>query len=94
MVGCAAELSRIDFSFVWARELEISGSYVYGSEKTVEQSPHTFEIALQLLNEHPDHPLPKMVTHTFPLDAVKDAMAASLSHGSSQAVKVVFDCRA
>jgi L-iditol 2-dehydrogenase len=94
MVGCAGELSHIDCSFVWAREIQISGSYVYGKETSVEQTPHTFDIAFRLLSEHPDHPLPKMVTHRFPLSEVREAMAASLSRGAHSAVKIVFDCRA
>jgi L-iditol 2-dehydrogenase len=92
MVGCAGELSHIDCSFVWAREIQVSGSYVYGKEQSVESAPHTFDIAIRLLTEHPDHPLPKMVTHRFPLSQLRDAMTASLSRGANAAVKVVFDC--
>jgi threonine dehydrogenase-like Zn-dependent dehydrogenase len=93
MVGCAGELSHIDCSFVWAREIDISGSYVYGKENTVEGNPHTFDIAMRLLCEHPDHPLPRMVTHRFPLSDVRAAMTASLSRGAHASIKVVFDCR-
>jgi L-iditol 2-dehydrogenase len=94
MVGCAGELSHIDCSFVWAREIQISGSYVYGKESSIDNAPHTFDIAMRLLGDHPDHPLPKMVTHRFPLSQLRDAMTASLSRGSHAAVKIVFDCRA
>jgi L-iditol 2-dehydrogenase len=93
MVGCAGELSHIDCSFVWAREIRITGSYVYGKESSVENMPHTFDIAVRLLCENPDHPLPKMVTHRFPLSEVREAMAASLSRGAHSSVKIVFDCR-
>jgi L-iditol 2-dehydrogenase len=93
MVGCAAELSHIDFSFVWSREIQISGSYVYGNEPSHDGSPHTFEVAIRLLCENPDHPLPKMITHKFPLSGMREAMAASISRGTHESVKIVFDCR-
>jgi len=93
-VGCAAELSHIDFSFVWWREIQVSGCYVYGRETQVDSAPHTFDIALRLLSENSEHPLPKMVTQRFPLSRVREAMAASLARGSHSAIKVVFDCRA
>jgi L-iditol 2-dehydrogenase len=94
MVGCAAELSHIDFSFVWARELQISGCYVYGKEHAVEHEPHTFEITMKLLTDHPEFPLEEIVTHIVPLDRWREAMQLSLRRGSHGAIKVAFDCRA
>ncbi|MFL5758232.1 MAG: zinc-binding dehydrogenase [Thermomicrobiales bacterium] len=94
MVGCAGELSHIDCSFVWSREIQVTGSYVYGKEQSVDGAPHTFDLAIRMLSEHLDHPLPSMITHRFPLSQLRDAMAASLSHGSHSAIKIVFDCRA
>ena len=93
MVGCAAELSHLDVTWIWARELQISGCYVYGQEHAVEQAPHTFEITMRLLEEHPDFPIEEIVTHIVPLAHWREAMKLSLARGSHGAVKVAFDCR-
>jgi threonine dehydrogenase-like Zn-dependent dehydrogenase len=93
LVGCAGELPRVDFSFVWARELEITGCYVYGKEPSHEGA-HTFEVAMRLLAERPDLPLGDLVTHTVPLANWREAMQLSLQRGQHGAIKVVFDCGA
>jgi threonine dehydrogenase-like Zn-dependent dehydrogenase len=93
MVGCAAELSHIDVTWIWARELQISGCYVYGKEHGVEQAPHTFEITMKLLEDHPELPLGEIVTHIVPLADWREAMQLSLRRGSRGAIKVAFDCR-
>ncbi len=94
LVGCAGELAHLDLSFIWARELDITGSYVYGRESSLPGCPHTFEVAMRLLAERPDAPLGDLVTHTIPLPRWREAMQVSLQRGHHQAVKVVFDCQA
>ena len=93
LVGCAAEIPKLDLSFVWARELTISGSYVYGAEPALEGSPHTFEVAIKLLQEHPEFDLSTLVTHVFTLADWQKAMQVSLARGKHEALKVLFDCR-
>jgi threonine dehydrogenase-like Zn-dependent dehydrogenase len=92
LIGCAAELPRLDLTFVWLRELQITGCYVYGKEPAFEGA-HTFDVALRLLAEHPELPLAELVTHTVPLAGWREAMQISLAHGRHEAIKVVFDCR-
>lgn len=93
MVGCAGEIGKLDLTLVWASELKITGCYVYGAEPALEGSPHTFDVALRLMAEHPEIKLSDMITHRFPLDRWRDAMAVSLARSSSGAIKVVFDMR-
>jgi len=93
LVGCAAEVPKLDLSFVWARELTVSGCYVYGAEHTLEGDPHTFDVAIKLLQEHPEVDLATLVTHVFPLKDWKRAMQVSLARGKHSALKVLFDCR-
>lgn len=93
LVGCAAQLPRIDFTFVWARELQLMGSYVYGQESSIEGTPHTFQLAMDLLSPTTDYPLAALVTHRFPLVRWQEAMRASLQREKHSAVKVVFDFR-
>ena len=94
LVGCAGELPHLDLSFVWARELQITGCYVYGKEATVEGAPHTFDVVMGLLAKRPDHPLSEIVTHQIPLAGWREAMSVSLQRGQHGAIKVVLDCRA
>lgn len=93
MVGCASELSHVEFSYVWARELQVSGCYVYGKEHGIEHQPHTFEITMKVLADHPDFPLSEIVTHVVPLADWREAMQLSLRRGSHGAIKVAFDCQ-
>ena len=92
LVGCAAELPHLDLSFVWARELQITGCYVYGNEPS-RRSTDTFDVAMRLLTEHPEFPLADLVTHTVPLATWREALRLSLQRGHHGAIKVVFDCR-
>lgn len=94
LVGCAGELPHLDLTFVWARELQVSGSYVYGREASLPGCPHTFEVAIRLLAERPEFPLGDLVTHVIPLSNWRTAMQVSLQRGQHQAIKVAFDCRA
>jgi L-iditol 2-dehydrogenase len=93
MVGCAGEVSRLDLSFIWARELHITGSYGYSLERDVDGQPHTFEIALDLLKSNVDYPLADLVTHRFSLADWPKAVSVNLHRGRSGAIKTIFDCR-
>lgn len=93
LVGCVGEIAGLDLSFVWARELHLTGSYGYSTEHALEGKPHTFELALDLLKANPDYPLGELVTHRFPLSSWSDAISVNLRGGRSGAIKTVFDCR-
>lgn len=93
MVGCAAETSGLDLTFVWNRELQINGCYVYGRENTMEGKPHTFTVAMDLILGHPGVDLGRLITHRFTLDQWQEAMQVSLARGKHGAIKAVFDLR-
>jgi L-iditol 2-dehydrogenase len=93
VVGCPAEIPRLDWTFVWARELHVVGSYVYAQEPAFDGA-HTFEVALRLLAEHPTHPIAGLVTHRFPLSQWREALGVSLGRGRHGAIKVVFSTQA
>ncbi|MGD2071172.1 MAG: alcohol dehydrogenase catalytic domain-containing protein [Gemmatimonadota bacterium] len=90
MLGCAAEIRKLDLTFVWARELRIEGFVGYGSETFRGRTAHTFEVVLDLLRET-DAPVEKMVTHVYPLDQYREAVAAAASRASTGSVKVLLD---
>lgn len=89
LLGCAARMTRVDLSFLWARELEVVGYVGYGIENREGGDLHTFEITRRLLLET-KAPVSRMVTHLFPLDQYKDALRAASNRRLSGAMKVVF----
>ncbi len=90
LLGGPAEIDRLDWTLAWTRELRIEGSYVYGREASPEGEPHTMEVAMRLLVEHPELPIGELVTHRFGLEQWRQAMAAALHRRGSGALKVVF----
>ncbi len=89
IVGGPTVIRALDWTLVWTRELRLMGSFVYGRETGVPGEPHTFELALRLLAEHPDLPIAELVTHRFPLSRWRQAIRVSLARRSG-AVKVVL----
>lgn len=93
MVGCAAEMHHLDLTFLWNRELQVTGCYVYGKERSMEGKPHTFRVAMELILGHPGIDLSRLITHRFTLDQWQEAMQVSLARGKHGAIKTVFDLR-
>lgn len=89
MLGCAAQLRKIDLTFLWARELEVVGYLGYGTERWRGEDRHTFEITQQLLGES-SAPISRLVTHAFPLAQYRDALRAASNRRISGAMKVVL----
>ena len=89
MLGCAAEIPKLDLTFLWARELEVRGFVGYGAERWGRESRHTFEITHDLLVES-GTPVHSLVTHVFSLDEYRSALSAAANHRRSGAVKVVL----
>lgn len=94
LIGTAFEVERLDLTLAWARELQISGSYLYGREASLAGQPHTFDHLLKLFAEHPELPIGELVTHRFPLARWRAALRAATGRGRHASVKVVFDHRA
>lgn len=90
MLGCAAEISKLDLTFTWAHELRIQGFVGYGAETFRGATRHTFEVAHDLLLET-GAPVEQMVTHVFPLEQVGPALSAAANRGRSDSMKVVLD---
>ena len=89
LLGCAGQVPKLDFTFLWARELNLQGYVVYGREDWQGGSPHTFEITMERMVAD-GHGLADLVTHVFPLDQYKDGLRAAYNHRDSKAVKVVL----
>jgi L-iditol 2-dehydrogenase len=90
MLGCAAQIPKLDLTFTWAHELRIQGFVGYGMEAFRDERRHTFEITHDLLLETRP-PVEAMVTHVFPLAEVRAALSAAGNRRRSEAMKVVLD---
>jgi threonine dehydrogenase-like Zn-dependent dehydrogenase len=90
LLGCAAEIPKLDLTFVWARELRIQGYVCYGLEEWRGERLHTFQIAHDLLLET-GAPVERMVTHDFPLAQYQDAVSAAANRRRTGAIKVLLD---
>ena len=90
LLGCAAEISKLDLTFVWARELEIKGFQCYGDEEWRGETVHTFQITHDMLLET-GAPVEDMVTHVFPLGQYRDALSTAANRRKTGSVKVLLD---
>lgn len=90
LLGCAAEIKKLDLTFVWANELEIKGFQCYGLESWRGESKHTFQITHDMLLET-GAPAEEMVTHVYPLSQYQDALSAAANRGKSGSIKVLLD---
>lgn len=93
MLGCAAEIRKLDLTFVWAHELEIKGFVGYGIEEWRGGRAHTFEITRDLLVETMA-PVDRMVTHIYPLGEYRQAVSTAANRHKTQSIKVLLDPKA
>jgi threonine dehydrogenase-like Zn-dependent dehydrogenase len=90
LLGCAAEIRKLDLTFVWARELALEGYVCYGQEDWRGERRHTFEVTHDLLIET-GAPVERMVTHVFPLGQYRDGLSAAANRRRSGSIKVLLD---
>lgn len=89
LLGCAGELSRLDLSFLWSRELQVRGFVGYGRERWEGEELHTFELTQRLMGQT-RKVLDSLVTHQYGLDEYREALLAARDRRHSGAMKVVF----
>lgn len=93
LLGGAGELSKLDLTFVWLRELSLFGSAGYGRENFNGREIHTFDLTMERLVARPDLPMAELVTHHFPLKSWRRALSTAMNRRRHQSIKVVFDQR-
>jgi threonine dehydrogenase-like Zn-dependent dehydrogenase len=87
LIGANLKPGGFDYSPVWYREVDFTGSNCYGTEESGET---TFEIAARLLAEDRIR-VDGMITHRFPLSDYRAAISTFLSKEKSKAIKVVLE---
>lgn len=90
LLGCAAEIPKLDLTFVWANELQIQGYQCYGDEEWRGKTEHTFQITHDMILET-GAPVEDMVTHVFPLDQYRNALSTAANRRKTGSVKVLLD---
>jgi len=90
LLGCAAEIRKLDLTFVWARELDVKGYVCYGQEEWRGERRHTFEVTQEMLLET-GAPVERLVTHVFPLEQYRDALSAAVNRRRTGSIKVLLD---
>jgi threonine dehydrogenase-like Zn-dependent dehydrogenase len=88
LVGAAARV-RLDFTRVWYRQLSIAGIFAYGSAPFDGAERDIYDCTLELLRRDSLAGL-GLVTHVFPLEEYRAALAAALDKGGARSVKVAF----
>lgn len=84
--------ARFEWTPVYVKELELTGSSGYGMESVAGRRQHAIEHYLALLRSGRVDPRP-FLTHRFRLTEWRQAVAAAADHARSAAVKVAFDFR-
>lgn len=89
LVGLAAIPKGVDWTPIWLNELTVKGSYWSSTETFQGQRVRTFQLALQWLAEG-RLDLSSLVTHRFPLEEYRKALAITMQKGRHQVIKSVF----
>ena len=91
VVGLPGVVKRMDWSPIFARELEVRGSYVYNhAEQFQGKRWKAFDLAIELLASGKAD-LGWMVSHKYSLADFKQALRLTQKRGSENVVKIAFE---
>jgi threonine dehydrogenase-like Zn-dependent dehydrogenase len=87
LLGIDFSPGRLDYSPIWAREVEVTGINCHGIER---DGRSTFEIAAEMLGKMPELP-GLVITHRFAMDDYRQAVRAFMGKRDSGAIKIVLE---
>jgi len=87
LLGIDFAPGTLDYSPVWAREIEVTGINCHGIEH---DGRGTFETAAEALEKTPELP-GIMITHRFPMDDYRQALRVFMDKRASGAIKIVLE---
>jgi len=91
VVGLPGKVKSMDWSPIFARELEVHGSYVYNhAEQFQGRRWKAFDLAIHLLTSG-QADLGWMVSHKFPLADYQQALDLTNKRRSEKVVKIAFE---
>jgi threonine dehydrogenase-like Zn-dependent dehydrogenase len=89
LLGNSTQLNGIDWSPVWLKELTIRGSLCYSGHSHGGAGAHAFHEAAAMVADG-RAPLAPLLTHTFRLDQLRDALLTAMDKKGSGSIKVAF----
>ena len=89
LLGLASIPRGVDWTPIWLKELQVTGSYIYGVENWQGRRVRTMDLALEWMGQGKVD-LSPLVTHRFPLDAYPQALETAMGKAESKAFKVAF----
>ncbi|HLA24362.1 MAG TPA: zinc-binding dehydrogenase, partial [bacterium] len=89
LLGLGAISLYTDWTPVWLKELQLTGSYIYRWESWQGRRVRTLDLALEWMRGGKVDLAP-LITHRFRLERYVDALTAAMAKAKSRAFKVVF----
>ena len=87
LLGMPADV-QLDLTGLWHRETELKGAYTYGTEHLPDgRTARTFDLAIETANELRAE---RLLSATYPLSDLVDAIAHAATAGRRGAVKIAF----
>ncbi|MEJ9212852.1 zinc-dependent alcohol dehydrogenase, partial [Bacillus smithii] len=74
LLGLAGIIDGIDWTTVWLNELDVKGSFAYGTEEYRGRRMKTFDVAIELIRDKKVD-LSPLITHRFPLEEYRNALS-------------------
>lgn len=84
-----ASFAKVDWTPVWHKELQVTGSYIYRWEQWQGRRLRTLDLVLEWMGQGRVDLAP-LVTHRFPLSEYRRALQAAMGKTASHAFKVVL----
>ena len=89
LLGLGAISLYTDWTPVWLKELQLTGSYIYRWESWQGRRIRTLDLALEWMRDGKVD-LASLITHRFRLERYVDALTAAMAKAESRAFKVVL----
>jgi L-iditol 2-dehydrogenase len=90
LVGAAGQMSGIDLTAVWSREITVIGAVGYAREGHGGRRRETFDLTCELMSGDGAKGLDGLVTQEFPLERYEEAIVANLERGRYRSIKTIF----
>src|SRR5690625_798486 len=91
LVGCAGEIKKLDWTFIWANELSVLGTHAYAQKEVWDgKEISTQRLLLELMQQHKDYPIEQLVTHEFSLNQYQEAIIANVNRQEYKSIKTLF----
>ena len=89
LLGNSAKMDGIDWTPLWLKELTVRGSLCYGEHRHGSPEKNAFREAATLIAEQRVSLAP-LLTHVYPIDAYRTALATAMDKKASGSIKVAF----